>query len=117
MAAKVEASGKQGRKPGVRYYACGTPKEFCIGALKPECKQKVHMEVAGAKRCTARYLRLQGYTRLSSREWCVGDGPILTLPKGALRAKPGKYDGLIAGIVPRLPAPKVVVEEVLANAR
>lgn len=106
--AKIETSAKQGRKPGVRQYACATPKEKCIGNFRSECNQKVHSDEGSAARCTIKYLTSIGYTRISSREWRLPEGGILVLDKKSVRAYPGKYDGLLKGILPRLPSPQVV---------
>lgn len=103
------AEQKQIRKPGKFYYACQTPKEHCLGSAKPECGQKIHPDQGSAYRCTCKYLIKMGFERISAREWRMPQGGILVLDKKCLRGNPGKYDGLIKGVVPRLPSPQVVV--------
>ena len=99
--------GKTQRKHDKSFLICNTPQEFCRGNRKNEVGMKIHPTQEEAHNCTKKYLRKAGFIRLSSREWQTPQGSILVLSKKALRAYPGKYDGLAKGFIPRLQAPKV----------
>ncbi len=72
-----------------RAYTCGVPTEYCSGnsthlnAMLSGSKPKAHNQPEAAFDCHAKYLMdVEGYTRLSSREFVPKDGgPIRVLTK------------------------------------
>jgi len=90
-----------------RMYTCGVPAIHCCGASVKtsfgvrviESTRKAHNSPTEAFKCRARWLvKVEGYTRIGSREFSPPDGgPVLVLTKkirfgGALRkGKGGEY--------------------------
>lgn len=76
-------------------FMCGVPKDECTGGLLQTDQHfdtnKCHTTRQEAFKCMTRHLTKQGYVRVGSREFQMGDGPIRLLPKqskfgGRLRA-------------------------------
>lgn len=74
-------------------YSCSTPHTQCNGRKVGDrtIDNKYHSSSEECLACTKRYMLLQGYTAITSRQFDPGDGgPVVTFPKHAQRLKPGK---------------------------
>ena len=71
------------RRTIVRRVLCGVPASYCKGAqlLVDKRYMPVHATHSEAFECYAAWLISQGYRRIGSREFRLGDGPVLVLTK------------------------------------